>query len=416
MKRIFTSIFLLLPATFAFYNKSFASDTTRVLFIGNSFTYGHMVPDIVKGLATAGNLKMEYTMHAPGGASIGDTFQGTYAHMENPAVFNLIRQGKWHFVVVQDNQGRFVYDYGVFNHVVCRTIEGHKKIMDSTMYYNPCAKMVWFAGWAWKNGEPPYGNTGTEVINRIDANYQFMNDSLDQIIAPIGAAWKTAMAAQPADLWDADEAHASANGAYVTGAVIFSTIFRRNPQSFNFNNGLPADRATDYRRIAYQTVMDSFQRDNLAKFTLPLTLSNGTLTAGTGYSNYTFYNNGTVAANGASNTGNFPNGGCFQVVGTDADGCKRVSKEICFSPVSVPVIEAGNGYAIYPNPASGEVTIALAKPLTEPLQLSISDLQGRIVLKHMLDRQEQKINISGLATGTYLLRAGAGAATLLQKQ
>lgn len=417
MQRFFT-ILLLSFATFAIHNHSFAADTTRVLFIGNSFTYQNMVPDIVKGLATAGNIRMEYAMHAPGGATIGDTAQGTYAHMENPAVFALIKQGKWNYVVVQDNQGRFIYDYGVF-HPACRTIEGHKKIMDSVLFYNPCAQMVWFAGWAWKNGNPPYGNTGTEIINRIDANYQFMNDSLDQIISPIGAAWKKAAVAQTADLWDTDQAHASPNGSYVTGAVLFCTIFRRNPQSFNFNNGLPAARAADYRRIAYETVMDSFQRDNLAAFTLPLTHANGTLTAGTGYVNYAFYSNGAIALNGASNTGYFPNGGCYQAVGTAGNGCKRVSKELCFAPVSIPQVAIGDIGSVYPNPAASVVTIALAKPLTEPVQLSISDLQGRIVLGQMLQQQEQKIDISMVPAGTYLLRlstAEGRSSMLLQKQ
>src|SRR4051812_35601053 len=85
-----------------------AQDTTKILFIGNSFTYGNNMPQMVEDFATAANKPVLIAMHAPGGVSVGDIAQGTMAHMNNPVLFNLIRSKLWDYVVIQDNQGRFI--------------------------------------------------------------------------------------------------------------------------------------------------------------------------------------------------------------------------------------------------------------------------------------------------------------------
>lgn len=387
-------------------NSSFtatASDTTRVLFIGNSFTYVNMVPNIVKGLAQQGNIGMAYAMHAPGGATVGDLAQGTYAHMENPAVFDLIRQGNWDYVVLQDNQGRFLYNYGIFN-PDSRTIEGHKRIMDSTLHYNPCAAMIWFNGWAFKNGAPPYGNTGIELIDRIDANYQFMNDSLDQIIAPIGAAWKRSTLANPAvDLWDVDEAHASLNGSYLTAAVLFCTIFKKDPVPLAFNAGLSVAQATEFRSIAYQTFIDSFGRDNNPTFTLPLSYSGGALVAGTGYLLYEYYKDGEMVATLPGNNYPITQGGCFQVKARGADGCWHLSKELCLQPTAISPLQQKGWFTLYPNPAKDYVIFS-GRESGKRTTISVYDLRGIRLLRATTLEKEYKLYLDGIAPGTYLVR------------
>lgn len=386
-----------------------AADTTRVLFIGNSFTYVNMVPDLVKGIAQEAGWYLEYAMHAPGGATVGDSVQGSYAHMENPAVYDLIRQGNWNYVVLQDNQGRFVYDYGVFK-PSARTIEGHKRIMDSTLHYNPCAAMVWFCGWAFKDGSPPYGNTGIEMIDRIDANYKFMNDSLQQIIAPIGAAWKRSILAQPdVDLWDADGAHASLQGSYLTAAVLFSTLFKRDPSLLDFNGGLPAPQAALFRQRAYATVRDSFTVNNEPAFTLPLTYSGGALVTAPGYSLYEYYKNGVKVASIPAATYTTPPEGCYQVTARSAGGCLYRSAEFCPEPTAISYRGAANySLRVYPNPAKDELRLSLDKPGT-PAEISVYTPEGRLVISQVSRQQEARLDISRLSPGLYLLRCQAGA-------
>lgn len=380
-----------------------ASDTTRVLFIGNSFTYMNNVPDIIKGLAQEGGIPMLYSMHAPGGATIGDTVQGDFAHMENPQVFQLIRQGNWDYVIVQDNQGRFIYDYGVF-HPMARTIEGHKRVMDSTMHYNSCATMIWFSGWAFKDGALPYASTGIELINRIDANYKFMNNILDQMIAPIGAAWKRSVTANPSlDLWHSDAAHASPSGSYLAASVLFSSIFRRDPGPLQFDNGLNAAQAANLRKIAYETFVDSFARDNAAEFTLPLNYTSGALVTSSGYTTYHYYRNGVKVASTSNNTYTAAPGDCYQVIAEDGDGCRHFSLENCPKPTAITGTTEEYKFRVYPNPTRDFVTIA-GNQYARPVQVTVYDMMGRAVYTTSWEQETRQLDLSSLQAGSYIIR------------
>ncbi len=60
------------------------------------------------------------------------------------------------------------------------------------------------------------------------------------------------------------------------------------------------------------------------------------------------------------------------------------------------------GFAIYPNPAKGEVNVSLSKS-AKSATYQIIDLAGKLVGTGSLDQQTSKINISKLTTGTYRL-------------
>ena len=202
-----------------------SAEQVKVLFIGNSFVYYNSMPDIFKAMATKAGYDTKVSMHAPGGIYVAYTPQGNLAHANNPAVYTLIKSEKWDYVIIQDNQGFFVQQVGVFvpdGHV----IDGHAQLRDSILANNPCAKVILFSGWCFKNGNPtpPVFANGSEMNTRVYQNYRVLNDSIKQIISPIGIAWNRIIKDMPAkDLWDADEAHPSYAGSYLTAATIFST-------------------------------------------------------------------------------------------------------------------------------------------------------------------------------------------------
>ena len=57
-------------------------------------------------------------------------------------------------------------------------------------------------------------------------------------------------------------------------------------------------------------------------------------------------------------------------------------------------------FAIYPNPAKGELNISLSKT-TKSATYQIVDLSGKLVSNGSLENEKTKINISKLKTGTY---------------
>lgn len=60
-----------------------------------------------------------------------------------------------------------------------------------------------------------------------------------------------------------------------------------------------------------------------------------------------------------------------------------------------------DGISVYPNPASGFISVG---GLTEPTNIRIIDMMGRIISSHLLDTaSDPKIDISNLNTGVYFL-------------
>ncbi len=379
-----------------------AQDTTKVLFIGNSFTYVENMPDLFRNIADSAGYKVKIQMYAPGGVSVGDASQGTQAHMNNPLVYDNIRSDKWDYVILQDNQGRFVLDYAQFPSTSL-VIQGHQQIRDSVLKNNPCAKMVWFEGWALKNGLPPYGNTGIEMIERIAANYHFMNDSLHQIIAPIGGAWKKLILTNPAiDPWSADETHQSLAGSFLTAAVIYATIFRDNPVYSSAIGGLAANTANLLKQIAWETFSDSLANINLQSITPDLLWQNNLLIAGN-YQHYFWYKDMQWLTTANSNILNINQSGHYYLIAQNALGCKLKSVSQHLIITKTDEFDNENTLNIYPNPANDFAYLDCNISDYSHCDLRIYNLTGGLVKAEKIAQNQQKINFNDLINGIYLV-------------
>jgi len=394
MKKIFTILSLLIAITCN------AQDSIKVLFIGNSYTYFENMPDLFSNIADSAGYKVKIQMYAPGGVSVGDISQGTQAHMNNPAVYENIRSDKWDYVVLQDNQGRFVLDYGHFPSSSL-VIQGHLQIRDSVLKNNPCAKLVWFAGWGTKNGMPPYGNSGIEMIDRIAANYLFLNDTAHQIIAPIGGAWKRIILTNPAyDLFSPDEMHPSLFGAFLTASVIYTAIFRDNPLYSTANGGLSAAIADSIKLSAWQTLTDSFPATNLQSITPELQWQNSQLTTGT-YQHYYWYQDMQWISAANSNTLNVSQSGHYFLMAENAMGCKlkSVSQHIIINDILEH--NSNDDVSIYPNPVKTMLNI----DITTTSIIFVYDANGKqITSSENIKGRAFELDVSHFLKGLYFIR------------
>lgn len=66
-------------------------------------------------------------------------------------------------------------------------------------------------------------------------------------------------------------------------------------------------------------------------------------------------------------------------------------------------------FSAYPNPAEGEVTIALAHFFSGPYKLQITDLYGATVYESILANPQETVNISHLASGIYFIKVNNAA-------
>lgn len=392
------------------------SQQVKVLFIGNSFVASNDLPGIFRDMAQAAGYNVTVMGHAPGGIFVGDTRQGNMAHANNPQTYDLIRQDQWDYIVVQDNQGFYSWDYGWFP-PVADEVNSHKKIRDSAVANNPCARMVLFSGWCFKNGwqgSPPIFATGSDMNQRVFENYCYLNKSLNEIVTPISISWNRIIKDLPKlDLWSPDQAHPSYEGSYLAAATIFASIFKTSPEMAMFKGQLDSADARHMRKTAYQVVVDSLVPTNLNKHTLSLAYANKQLKADAGYSNYEWYRNDTLLRITQKDTLKIDTvAACYRVVATDNKGCIMKSVATCVKPTTTPPPRTGisnmagdEHIAVYPNPAANSFVVATAAK--GGIQVQLYNIAGAMVYSRDFrenNTHSYKNELPVIADGLYILK------------
>jgi hypothetical protein len=401
--RKFKIIFVLLILCIAGHSQ----DTTKVLFIGNSFTAANGLSVLFQKLAMNANIPVFVGDYSPGGISVGDYSQGTSAHSCNPVVFSLIRSKLWDYVVVQDNQGRFCLNYGVFSST-SNVIGGHLIIQDSVISNNPCANMVWFAGWGFQGPYPPYSTSGAQMIEKIFANYTFLNDTSKQIIAPIGPAWLVSMNNNPGiNLWSSDSTHPSLEGSYLTACVLFATIFKKDPSNLTFTAGINSSDAQNLRNIAYPKVIDSLHVCNLDYFSPGIYLNTDTLVTDTGYTYYNWYKNDSLIQSTSSGFFKINSNGVYTAGCVDASDCERKSFEINAIITSVDDPADKAGISVFPVPAENIIYIKSEQAIDE-LTISVFNIEGQTIysrrIPDIIKGSTTSLELSNFSDGIYFIQ------------
>lgn len=372
---------------------------------------------MVKAFADSTKIPVSIGMHAPGGVSVGDTAQGTTAHMNNPVLYALIRSKKWDVAVIQDNQGRFVRDSAQFPGS-SKVVQGHLKLMDSIRQNNSCAKVLLFAGWGVKTGLPPYGNTGIEMIQRILRNYVVINDTMKEIISPIGDAWIKGINFLPSvDLWSSDQTHPSNEGSYLTAAVIYSTIFNLPCKNLNYQAGISSPTANILRAFADTVVFNpalriKYNLGGMAK----ITLSNQTnlLTVPGNHISYKWYKNNQLVGNSSS----LALSGLGRYYALVKESNNTFIKTCAYDALSVGMSETlrESEIQVYPNPVNQAYFFLELNSDEKITDLVLSDGSGKVMpLAFYQSENALSCDVSALESGCYLMTINTSKGPLRKK-
>ncbi|MEI6576644.1 MAG: T9SS type A sorting domain-containing protein [Bacteroidota bacterium] len=377
-----------------------AQDTLKILFVGNSFTYNFDLPGLFDSLAKNAGYPVVIAQHTPGGVSVGDTSQGTMAHMNNPEVFSMIRSNNWDYLLLQDNQGRFVHDYGVFP-ASSLVIEGHIRIRDSLLFHHPCAHMLWFAGFGPKAGYPPYANTGSGLIDKIYNNYRFLLDTAGQVIAPLGPAWQKIIANNTSiNLWDVDDTHPGLAGSYLNACVVYATVFKQSPILSSFNPGISAMEDSILKTTAWQTTIDSIYVTGLKQITPEISQIDAVAFVWGSFDTCYWYRNDTLVYIG--NSLFIPVDGPYYAITKDNNGCTFRTLTSNLSNInSVNELTQKDVVSrIFPNPANDVLNIFAPSNNT---RIRLMNSIGQSVFEEHLPSSSTKINCSSWPAGAYII-------------
>lgn len=239
------------------------SDSVRILFIGNSYTYYHDLPrsvqEIASHVALDYRMKLAYKALTPGGC----TFR---KHLQNQETLENLKAGGWDYVVLQEQSAAPARPT---TKVVQETYPYARQLDSLIHVYNPQAKVIFYMTWGHKDGcqekmnDYPLIDTYTGMQERLITSYLEMTYQNDAWCAPVGMAWQRVRQERPyCTLYWPDGSHPSVMGSYLAANVIFATLFQK-PYQTTYMKGLDAELAEYLQQVAQQTVLGNKRLLNL---------------------------------------------------------------------------------------------------------------------------------------------------------
>lgn len=174
----------------------------KVLFIGNSYTYYHRMPDIVAAMSSRPESprRFEVRMVAQGGASLAQHWDGGGRRA--------LRSGAWDAVVLQDQSTLPLTNPDRIGRYAERLAGTAREAGARTILYV-----------TWARRDRP------ETQHDIDEAYAAAARQANAALAPVGTAWKRVRERWPdLALHDADGGHPSAMGSYLAACVLYISL------------------------------------------------------------------------------------------------------------------------------------------------------------------------------------------------
>jgi PKD repeat protein len=394
-----------------------AQDTTKVLFIGNSITYYNDMPQTFQAIANSMGDTTEVTVYAPGGTGFID-------HVNDVNVYNHFKTGNWDYVVLQPGSN----ESPGYSEPIATTLQRAKQLNDSILYYNPCAKIVYY--------EISYGVWGNsiadliqynETMDSINFNLTQLADSTQQCLAPAGEALKAAWNGnQNVMLWGGNgDIHPNAKGSYITACAFYATIFKKPSYGTQILGGLNAQVAHQYQTLADTIVLNNLPDWRIGTYDLVSDFSYTT----NGVDIVNFFDNSLNADSvswdfGDGTTSNLLNPihtfysiGGYDVMHTAyQNGCaKDTTHSLMVEMLSANEWAEELNFSIFPNPSNGKLSIQLPT-LDEVYTMTILSTSGEIVFTENFSNQNYfEIDVSNQPKGLYYVNVTTKNSSVTQK-
>src|SRR5262245_22129032 len=180
--------------------------STKMLFIGNSFTQRNDLPGLLAELAQACGLRVQHESIIAGGASLR-------AHWNAGRAAQAIATSGYDYVVLQEQSTLLLKN--------ARRMAENVRLFDEAI--RRCgAKTVLYMTWARQHAP--------EAQAAIADAYYSIGKKLGASVVPVGLAWQHSLSQhdQPA-LHDRDQSHPTLAGSYLAACVFLTTMLKANP-------------------------------------------------------------------------------------------------------------------------------------------------------------------------------------------
>ena len=226
-------------------NLQASESCTRVLFIGNSYTYVNDLPNTFVDLARAGGHQTEVGMSAQGGWMLAD-------HVNSSDTIAKIHSEKWKFVVLQEQS-----EVPSIQQTRTQEMYPAARILVGDIE-QVGAKPILFITWAHRDGLPSNGMPNyVSMQAQINNGYILIAQAFNVPVAPVGYAWQAVRSQYPQiNLWQADGSHPTEEGTYLAACVFYADIFRQSPEGSSYQGNLSQETAQVLQKAATDTVFN----------------------------------------------------------------------------------------------------------------------------------------------------------------
>lgn len=208
------------------------SQTRKVLFLGNSYTYVNNLPQILEQIAASAGDVLIYDSNLIGGYTLQDHYGSNISR-------NKILADNWDYIVLQEQSQRptFVNPALFFNAFL--------NLSSFISQNKPCSQISSFMTWGYLNGDiqncpiNPAVCTYDGMQNLVSDRYMEVSGYHESEVTPVGTVWRYIRANYPAiNLYQSDGSHPSLEGSYLAACCFYTSIFRKDPTLILNNYGL----------------------------------------------------------------------------------------------------------------------------------------------------------------------------------
>jgi hypothetical protein len=248
---ILVSVWMLLTS-FTCLNLPGTQRCTNVLFIGNSYTAFNNLPAIFVALSRAGGHKVASQSLSEGGWTLAE-------HASAAETLSALNSRPWDYVILQE-QSEIPAEAASREELMdpaARTLVNEIESTGSTP--------VFFLTWAHRDGLPAAGLEDYQAMQiALDQGYLEIARELQVEVAPVGAAWGSALETDPAlTLWQADGSHPTPSGTYLAACVFYAVLFQESPLGLPPLAGISRSTARELQAAAENAVFTDPQQWNL---------------------------------------------------------------------------------------------------------------------------------------------------------
>ena len=208
----------------------------RVLFIGNSITYYNGGVDL-HTMNLANSIDSTLPIECESVTGGGWTLQ---QHFNSPITTQLIENGNWDLVILQEMTSRPVNDPELFYE--------YATLLDSVITHAG-AQTAFFFSW-------PFESVFDEMIEQQSAAYNYIGNELDAPVIPVARAWQFSLQQDPnLELFMADGNHPNVHGTYLACCTFFAFLWDETPVGASYVNdiSITEDEALFLQTIAWET-------------------------------------------------------------------------------------------------------------------------------------------------------------------